>query len=112
MAGTLDEKLYYDGSCSREAMLQLHDEHTLWKVDNELLEDDEAYWFIVDEVLGQFEGETGVPVSLCGRSGRHVCVEDTPMNRLNYHRLRKVALEYEAECVARANAWRPDGEDE
>lgn len=114
MAGTLDSELYYARDAGK-ALLQLHDEHTLWKVDNDAVLEDggDTYGLIVRDLCEAFEGETGVPVGCWGRMGRHVCVEDTPMNRLNFHRLRKLALEFEKECVRVCNEWKPlEGEDE
>lgn len=109
MAGKLDDRLYYaDGA--NAWMLELHDEHTLWKVENDSL-DDEEYGFIVQGLCEMFQASTGVSVGCYGRSGRHVCMEDTPLNRLNYHRLREYALLLEGECVREANAA-GDGEDE
>ena len=112
MGGTLDKELYWADE-TRTGMLQLHDEHTLWKVGNDALADDaglETYWFIVQGLCEMFKESTGVEVGCYGRSSRHVCVEDTPMNRLNFHRLKAYALLLEAECVAEANAWRPEDE--
>lgn len=86
-----------------EAMLELHDEHTLWKVRGDI--EDEDYGLIVEDLCGAFQGETGVQVGCFGRSGRHVCIPDTPMNRLNYGRYRKLALAMEAECVRLADEF-------
>ncbi len=55
--------------------------------------DREVYDFTVACAVQDFEAETGVRVFLLGRSGRHVCVEDTPRNRRHYARLRKAALQ-------------------
>jgi hypothetical protein len=81
----------YDG------MLELSDKHIWWEIDNEaFMQDpvfDDIYYLMVQEELRVFKEETGVEISLLGRSGRHVCIEDTPENRERYYELLDIVTE-------------------
>lgn len=75
--------------------LQLHDHHTLWDINCENLDWDE-YEFIVSQAIRAMEEKhKNLKVYLLGRSGRHVCVEDTPVNRRRYQSLVNTAMEQE-----------------
>jgi hypothetical protein len=55
---------------------------------------------IVNMATEYFLERTGQTVYLLGRSGRHVCVEDTLENRANYEQLREHALVLEQWVLA------------
>jgi len=88
-----DIKYYseYNGS----DYIQLSDNHTIWKldsldmsVDDDTAEDmDYLYYSLVYSACQKFQEKSGVEVFLLGRSGRHVCVEDTDQNRRRYRSL-------------------------
>lgn len=75
----------------RNEMLEISDNRILWKMNIQSDEEYETYLVEVEEYRSQLERHYHTPFYLCGRSGRHVCIEDTPTNRRNYcHICRKV----------------------
>ena len=83
----MDCKTYFSEEF-REEMLELSDNHIWWDI-NRLwtreIDTSELELMFYTEKLGKvFEEHYHTPVYLCGRSGRHVCVENTPVNRRNY----------------------------
>lgn len=96
-------KRYYSDDL-REEVLELHDNRTLWKVDNENLQEDE-YTFSVECIIDEFKELTGEDLLLCGRSSRHCCVADTKKNQLHFHRYKKIALELEKELIDHLNNY-------
>lgn len=90
---TIKYEFYYDEDGSR--YLELHDNHTLWDINCESFDCDE-YEFIVSQAIKAMEAKhKNLKVYLLGRSGRHVCVEDTPVNRRRYQSLVNTAMERE-----------------
>ena len=85
---------YYD------EMLELHDRHTLWDVYGI---SDLDWVGIVDIVAEKFKVQTGVTVYFEGRSGRHICVDITLDNLINYDKLVETALDLEDEAIEMAN---------
>jgi len=98
---TLPRYQEYNG----DTFLELHANHTLWKIDNEELNDDDIY-IEVESAIDAFESITGTDVYLLGRSGRHVCVEDNKKNSKRYHYLKKVALELEKDFIYNMNNYK------
>ena len=94
-------KRYYSED-QRKTMLELHDNHTLWAIDNENLTMDD-YSFMVDTVINQFENMTNTELFLCGRSGRHVCIENNKRNQLNYWKYKKIAEKLEKKLIYTCN---------
>lgn len=91
----------------RTVYLELHDQHVWWKLDNPKLSDDDAadlWGMIIRDAIVEFENITHTPVYLLGRSGRHVCVADTPENSRRYGYLQRVALRLTEECIAEFNS--------
>jgi hypothetical protein len=87
--------------------LELHRERVEWQLDNPRLADDEwaIFWGdIVREAIADFERITHTEVYLLGRSGRHVCVADTPENSRRYDYLQRVALRLKEQCVTEFNS--------
>jgi len=88
--------------------LELHANHTAWELSNQHVTEqnssayDHLYMSLVEDACKQFEKETGVEVFMEGRSGRHVCVKDTPENSRKLTYLRNKALRLEREVV---KAW-------
>lgn len=78
--------------------LELHAERVAWWPDALGVEMDE--WNIrVELACRAFEEQTGVEVECLGRSGRHVCVADTPANSKNYRHLKAKALKLAREFL-------------
>jgi hypothetical protein len=98
---------YYDNN---KSYLELHANHTVWKLDNEHTDDD-LYCWTVEAAVERFEDETGVPLFMLGRSGRHICVEDTAENSRKYQYLRNKALKLEKEVVDTFNNYNPDDDE-
>lgn len=53
---------------------------------------DEAYNIAVQDAVQDFEHEHKVEVFQLGRSGRHICIEDTEANRARYPELQRAAI--------------------
>ena len=53
----------------------------------------EAYNVATMEAIRAFEARHHVTIYTLGRSGRHICIEDTAQNRRRYTRLSKAATE-------------------
>ena len=99
---------YYDGDV-RSTYLELHDHHSLWKLDNPKVKELKPFmyedWMMLITVACQtFRDMTGVDVFLLGRSGRHACVEDTEENRENYYKLKQTAIELEKATIEAFNS--------
>ena len=95
--------------------LQLMDNHTLWKFNNinyDILTEEEkekasiyqsfdvTYADILEIMTQKFESHfKNVELFCLGRSGRHICVEDTAINRRRYHNLCNYAEKLEQELI-------------
>ena len=80
-----------------EGNIQLNDNRTMWNINVNI--DTEEYWKLVEDYAIIFENKTGVKLSLAGRMNRHVVVENTVENFLNYIYLRDVQTECETNLV-------------
>ncbi len=95
--------VHYDG------YLQLSDNRTWWKIETP----DDVYseglydYFNseVEDAVIEFEARTGADLYGLGRSGRHICVEDTWDNFCNYDYLVDVAEQLENDVVEQVNLW-------
>lgn len=88
--------------------LELHDRHVFWEVKNPNLTDefiDEA----VDHAIWNLELlYKNLKVFCLGRSGRHVCIEDTPINRRRYHAVRQKAERITDRLVEKLNKYKQE----
>lgn len=85
-------------------LLELSDNHTWWEINNPLVTDD-IFDFYVDFYLELVRSHyKDLEIGLYGRSGRHVCIKDTPKNRRRYLAVQKRFLAAEAEMVSCLNA--------
>ena len=86
----MEIKLYYSEEFNRD-MLELSDRHVMWDIAHKLPEDrevdDTMYSAAVFQHLDNLGSHYHTEFYQCGRSGRHVCVEDTPTNRRNYRHM-------------------------
>lgn len=96
---TLKRYTEYNG----DTYLELHDNHTIWELDNSKATDEDFIW-LVNDAIDLFKRDTGVQVFLLGRSGRHVCVKDTADNSRRYQYLRNKALQLEEKVVRAFNS--------
>ncbi len=74
--------------------LELHDHHTIWAINKPFGLDDYAD-AICSARLDMQSHFKDLKVYYLGRSGRHVCVDDTPVNRRRYHVLVEYAKKLE-----------------
>ena len=86
--------------------LELHDNRTCWKLDNDISIADDLLYQLVEDACTMFEEDTGVEIYGLGRSGRHVCVEDTPENSRKYQYLKSKALKLEAWVIDAFNEYK------
>lgn len=68
---------YYSEEMRRD-MIELSNRHVLWKVENY---DEGLANILIGCYMHNFREKYSTSLYLCGRSGRHVCVENTPENR-------------------------------
>lgn len=74
-------------------MLELHALRAL--VGNyldEYADDAEAYDWAVQNAIREFEAANNIKLFQMGRSGRHICIEDTPRNRRRHASLQRKAV--------------------
>lgn len=81
----------YDG------YIELSDNHTLFNISADI--SNEEYMECVNDAASEFEYITGVELYFLGRSGRHVCVENTYENALKYNELCKIQNELETKMI-------------
>ena len=83
---------FYDG------YLELHDNHTLLDINKDFQYEDyeNAVHLACIDMERHYKDLT---VYLLGRSGRHVCVEDIPVNRRRYQQLVEYAKKSEQELI-------------
>ena len=88
-------KFYIDGS---NQYLELHDHHTIWSINKEFSYNDyaDAICCARMDMESHFKN---LKVYYLGRSGRHVCVEDTPVNRRRYQVLVECAKKMEQKVI-------------
>lgn len=95
--------------------LELHRNATERELNNPRLDAEQGYSLynaLVRWAIYEFEHRTGIEVYLLGRSGRHVCVEDTPANSRRYQQLKRLALQIERAVIADYNGYNPQEEGE
>jgi hypothetical protein len=88
-------KFYTDGG---QQYLELHDHHTIWNINKRFSLNDyaDAICFARLDMQSYFKD---LKVYYLGRSGRHVCVDDTPVNRGRYHVLVEYAKKMEQTVI-------------
>lgn len=86
-----DYETYYDEDSGIE-FLQISDEPILQDVNSDYTE--EEYRMLCDDAIEKLKNKYNTDFYLCGRSGRHVCVDDTLENR---ERLDELKSDVEAE---------------
>lgn len=80
------EKFKFYHEYHGDRYLELHDHHTIWAINKPFNESD--YEEEVSICLWNLEQHfKNLKVYALGRSGRHICVDDTPVNRRRYKHL-------------------------
>lgn len=97
-------KYYRD---SWKLYIELSDNRTLWDIDVPDGVSDAEVESVYEMMLGvsfdDFQEETGVDLTLLGRSGRHVCVDNTYENAKRYSELVSVQKEVEDRFIKNVN---------
>ena len=91
---------YYDEDDGMN-YLQLSDEHILWNVHSKF--DENEYDVLCKNALERLKNKYGVEFFMLGRSGRHVCVEDTLENRKNFGSMKSDVEDEQKELVKKLN---------
>lgn len=89
-----------------DTYLQLHDRHILWEVDNPQLDEDTLWEMTQGAIIALEDRYKDLLVSCLGRSGRHVCIEDTPINRRRYAAVKKKCDELTDELIQALNNYK------
>lgn len=99
---------YYSPGYGEGPYLQLHDHHTLWQIDNlELIGLDDVIWLSITSQLQRLESSyKNLTVYALGRSGRHICIDDTPINRRRYTAIQNKCFELEEELIQYLNNYK------
>lgn len=90
-----------------EGYIELSDAHVAWKLNNTNLnyEDSEyLYQQLIDECNENFKKIYGCEFYMLGRSGRHVCVEDTPQNRQRWYRMKSTIERLQKYLISEFNS--------
>lgn len=102
--------MYYSDEL-RESVIQLHDNHTFWQIDNEKLNNISGLEFeseiqiVIDGLQEFFYDKFKTEFYLLGRSGRHCCVNDNDFNRRHYKSMRNYALKLEKMFIEHFNNY-------
>lgn len=96
-----------------EGKLELTAEHVYWKFYNPRFTDDpcfeDIYQMMVQDEIDNFKKKFGQDIYLLGRSGRHVCVDDTSENRERYFEMQSEVESQINGLIARVNEYGKDG---
>lgn len=92
-----------------EGYIELSDERTLWHIEGHI--SGEEYSAQVNDALSRFEEETGTKAYCLGRSGRHICVENTYANASRLDELREKQRTIENDMVEFINSHYKDYDD-
>lgn len=88
-------ELYYSEEL-RDDVIELSDRHILWEVNNY---DEHAYCMFVSGFITEFEKIYNEELYLCGRSGRHVCVKNTPDNRRRVYNMTRTVERMQRDLI-------------
>lgn len=90
--------------------LELHDRHVWWEIDS--FEGNEyELECIVDAYIHELEQSyKNLEVFCLGRSGRHVCIFNTPVNRRRYYAVQAKAEKLTDEMIQTLNQFGKEGQ--
>jgi len=86
-----------------EGYIELHANHTMWKIDSDNPETEYEYNVVLYFVIQEFKRITGQEVYLLGRNARHICVENTYHNRQQFINLQRCAKRLEKLLISNVN---------
>lgn len=89
-----------------ENYIELSDAHVIWQLNNPNLNEEESEFVwsdIINDCSKEFKRIYGCDFYMLGRSGRHVCVEDTPQNRQRWYRMKMTIDRLQKWMVAQFN---------
>ena len=79
--------------------IQLSDNHTMYELNDDVEMTADQYSSLVDIFLQQLQDEINIDIYALGRSGRHICIDNTFDNALNYNRYVQAQRKYEQEMI-------------
>jgi hypothetical protein len=97
----MDYKEYYSEEF-REDMLEVSDRRMLWEIHSDDFNEDE-YYLRCDAARNRLSQHYHTDIVFCGRSGRHVCMRNTPTNRRNYRHIVKAVRREQDEILKMYN---------
>lgn len=86
---------YYSDEMKQE-MIELSANHVLWKLKGF---DENLYYLLLHQYRNEFMDMYGAELHYLGRSGRHVCVANTPKNRHNHYRMSRTVYRMQKDLV-------------
>lgn len=98
--------LYYSDDY-RDELIELSDEHIMWYIKFGKDDTDIDYELFVRDMIEEFFDIYETDLILTGRSGRHVCVKNTPDNRRQLMNMQRTVYRLQNEILMRFNdGWR------
>ena len=95
---------YYDGD------IQLSDDHVILEIKHPV--DPEEYWYIAREYCEDFEELTGEKIGTAGRMDRHMLVDNTAKNFIDFAELRDLQQSLQKDFIEEINKLEgPDDEE-
>ena len=88
---------YYEDT--RNKYIQLSDNHTMYELNSDVEITFDQYSSLVETFLQRLQDEINVTVYALGRSGRHICIDNTFDNALNYNKYVEAQSKYEQEMI-------------
>lgn len=79
--------------------IQLSDNHTMYELNDDVEMTADQYSSLVDIFLQQLQDEINIDIYALGRSGRHICIDNTFDNALNYNGYVQAQRKYEQEMI-------------
>lgn len=102
----MEIKTYDASQYGLGVLLELHDHHTYWQIDNPRLSSMEPVYMLTDMYLEILQKSfKNLKVYAVGRSARHICIDDTPVNRRRYQKIQDAALLLEQDFIRAINNW-------
>jgi len=98
--------LYYSDGYGEE-LIQLSDEHIYWYIKYAEDDTDFDYEMFIRDLIEEFFDIYETDLILTGRSGRHVCVKDTPDNRRRLMNMQRTVWRMQNDILKRFDdGWR------
>lgn len=88
---------YYEDT--RNKYIQLSDNRTMYELNSDVEITFDQYSSLVETFLQRLQDEINVTVYALGRSGRHICIDNTFDNALNYNKYVEAQSKYEQEMI-------------